>query len=428
MHRKVATVGAAAMLYYHQRLFLPRARAVSVERGLGGGYTLGNDFYPVWVTAREALGGRDPYSAGMTREIQIGLFGRPLDRPGDPKDLRTFAHPAYTLLLMWPAAAMRFEAARVAIGILLLAFMPASVWLWLKALGWHVCWPWMLVIVALSVCSYPALEGLYAEQLGLAVAFLLAAAIVAVRRGRLLLAGVLIALTMIKPQMTVLVTAYVLLWSFFEIRTRVRFAVGLFATLLLLVGAALLVWPRWIQEWVGVIGQYHGYAEPSLLGGLVTSLLGARLAGVGTALLTAAAIIVGMAIAWRNRDASAESLRFVLTVSVLLAITTIAILPGQAVYDHVILLPGILIVVRYWRELRRMGRVARILLGLGAAVLFWPWAAAATLVLAHALGAGLASGTVLALPIRTAASLPFAVIALLGYAARAEFKVRSLDT
>lgn len=81
----LATVGAAAMLYYHQRLFLPRARAVSVERGLGGGYTLGNDFYPVWVTAREALGGRDPYSAGMTREIQIGLFGRPLDRPATPR-------------------------------------------------------------------------------------------------------------------------------------------------------------------------------------------------------------------------------------------------------------------------------------------------------------------------------------------------------
>lgn len=162
----LATVGAAAMLYYHQRLFLPRARAVSVERGLGGGYTLGNDFYPVWVTAREALGGRDPYSAGMTREIQIGLFGRPLDRPGDPKDLRTFAHPAYTLLLMWPAAAMRFEAARVAIGILLLAFMPASVWLWLKALGWHVCWPWMLVIVVLSVCSYPGAGRLVCGAIG----------------------------------------------------------------------------------------------------------------------------------------------------------------------------------------------------------------------------------------------------------------------
>jgi hypothetical protein len=306
--------------------------------------------------------------------------------------------------------------------------MLASVCLWLKALGWYVRWPWMLVIVALSVCSYPALEGLYAEQLGLAVAFLLAGSIVAVRRGRMLLAGVLIALTMIKPQMTVLATAYVLFWSFFEIRTRVRFVVGLFATLLSLVVLALMVWPRWIQEWAGVVGQYHGYAEPSLLGGLVTSLLGVRLAGVETALLTAGAIIVGMAIAWRNRDAGAESLRFVLTVSVLLAITTIAILPGQAVYDHVILLPGILIVVRYWRELRRMGRVARILLGLGGAVLFWPWTAAAALVLAHALGAGFAWGTVLALPIRTAASLPFAVIALLGYAVRADARDRSVRT
>lgn len=418
----LALLAGGAMLYYHQCLFLQRAHEVSAAKGLGGGYEFGNDFYPVWVTAREALRGHDPYSAEMTREIQVGLFGRALDSrlASDPKDLRMFVHPAFTLLVMWPAAELPFEAARVVMGVLLVTMTLGSILLWMKALSWQVRWPWLLVLVLLSVCSYPVLEGLYAEQLGLLMALLLAAAVVMLQRGRLLLAGVLIALTMMKPQMSVLVAFYILLWSLAGARRRVRFLLGFFSTMVLLIGAALLVWPHWIQSWVRVLSQYHQYSEPSLLGGMLISLLGARLAGPATVALTAGAIIIGLVMAWRNRGAAADSFTFVWTVSVLLAITVIAVLPGQAVYDHVILLPGILLVVQYWREMRALGRVPRLLLGMGAVVLFWPWVAALGLVVVRPVVESFTfnSPAVLALPIRTAASLPFAVIALLGYTTR----------
>lgn len=383
----------------------------------------GNDFYPLWLTAREALRGRDPYSPEMTREIQAGLFGRTLDRPGDPKDLRMFAHPAFTLLLIWPAAEMRFEAARIVLGILLLAITLASVLLWFDVLAWSVRWPWIWAAVLLALCSYPALEGLYAEQLGLVVAFLLAAGIVALQRGRLLLAGVLIALAWMKPQITVLVTCYLLTWSFFQLKARRRLLAGFFATFGLLVGAALLVWPRWIQDWMRVLLHYHAYSEPSLLGGVLTSLLGAGAAGPLTALLTVIAIIACTALAWANRRVTAHTPRFALTLSILLVMTTIAILPGQAIYDHVILLPGILIVIRRWPDLRSAGRPATILLGIGTLLLIWPWAAAIALVLAHAVGSSIASQQGLALPLRTAAPLPFALLALLGYALKSELSL-----
>ena len=415
----LALLGAGAMLYYHQCLFLPRARQVSAAKGLGGGYAFGNDFYPVWVTARESLRGRDPYSTETTRQIQIGLFGRPLDpaAASDPRDLRLFAHPAYTLLVLWPTAEIRFELARAIMGIILLAMMVGGTLLWMKALSWRVRWPWVLVAILLSACNYPALEGLYSEQLGLLVAFLLAAAIVVLQRGRLLLAGVLLALTFMKPQMTALVTLYVLAWSLFEPRRRFQFLAGFSATMVLLVGGALWVWPHWLPSWLQVVRQYHAYAEPSILSGLLTSLLGARLAGPATIVLTATAVIFGFAMAWRNRTALPHSFTFMWTVSVLLVITTIAVLPGQAVYDHVILLPGILMVIRDWRELCDLGRVPRVLLALGALVLFWPWIAAVVLIVLRPMlqSSTFNSAAVLALPIRTTASLPFAVIALLAW-------------
>ncbi|MGA2347805.1 MAG: hypothetical protein ABSF93_17475, partial [Candidatus Sulfotelmatobacter sp.] len=106
------------MIYYHQELFLPRAATALAAEGLGNGYSFVNDFYQVWLTSQEWLRhGRDPYSAEMTREIQTGLYGRPLDpnRPSDPIDRRIFPYPFYADLLFWPAAEFPFAPLRVAV-------------------------------------------------------------------------------------------------------------------------------------------------------------------------------------------------------------------------------------------------------------------------------------------------------------------------
>ena len=104
----------------------------------------------------------------------------------------------------------------------------------------------------------------------------------------------------------------------------------------------------------------------------------------------------------------------------MLAITSVAVLPGQAFYDHVILLPGIFSLLRYWRELRGAGRVPRTLWAVGAVVFFWPWVAALALLTVHSwiTPAHFQSNAAFTLPIRTVASLPFAVLALLGCAMR----------
>jgi hypothetical protein len=414
----LALIGASSMLYYHQGLFMSSVAAVRTAKGLENGYSFGNDFYQVWLTSRQWLRqGRDPYSPEMTREIQTGLYGRPLDpnRPGDPVDQRVFPYPVFTDVLFWPAAEFPFAPVRVAVVCVLAALTLASVLLWLRALDWHLSGKWLAVILLLTLCSYPALEGLYAAQLGLFVAFLLAASLLALQRRRFLLAGILMALTTIKPQVTMLAILYLLIWSLHDWRVRSRFCVGLFSTLTLLIGASLAVLPHWIQSWTHTVLAYRHYTRPPLVTEVLTSPLGSRWAGPATFILTAVSIILATLLAWRNRAADSGSFAFWITLTLLLSITSITILPGQAVYDHLILLPGILLLVRYRNELLDAGRVPRTLLAIGAVVLFWPWIAAFALIL---LRPWLAPGdfhstAVLSLPIRTAASLPFAVLALL---------------
>lgn len=419
----LAVIGAASMLYYHQGLFMPRVVAVRTAAGLGNGYSFGNDFYQVWLSCRELLRQRrDPYSREMTLEIQEGLYGRPLDpnRPSDPVDQRVFPYPAYTDLLFWSTALIPFPSVRIAILCVMIVLVFATPLLWLGALRWYPDWRWSAAIVLLTLTSYSALEGLFAEQLGLLIAFLLAATCLAIQRERFVLAGILIALTTIKPQVTALAILYLLLWSVQQWQQRRGLVIGFFVTLGLLLATSLAVLPHWIESWVKTVLAYRHYTRPPLVTEVLTSPLGARFSGLATFVLTAASILIAVALAWRNRAAASTSFAFWLTLSLLLSITTITILPGQAVYDHLVLIPGIFLLVRHRREFTAAGRVPRVLLAVGALVLFWNWIAAfALIVLKPLLAPATFDATVVfSLPIRSAASLPFAVLALLAWTRR----------
>ncbi len=402
------------MVYYHLVLFVPRAQEIRAAQGFGSGYSFGADFYPIWLTSREGLlHHRDPYSPQTTRQIQIGLFGRPLDAHGHavPPDPRAFANPAFAEVLFWPLALFPFPVVRVALAVLLPVLTAFSVVLWLRALGLRAGPVMLASLTMLTLSSYAVLEGLFAEQMGLLVGFLLAASLAALVRERLFLSGSLLAPALIKPQMILLVAIYLLLWTCVRWRTRWPFVAGFFSVSALLLVSSLLVWPRWIQEWLRVVFGYRQYSTPPLASHLLGQQIGSRLVGP---ILIAALLASALAVAWRMRHSSAASMEFALTLSFLLAITTITLLPGHAVYDHVVLLPGVILIVLSWRNFAA-SRPFRVILAITALAVFWPWISAPIVIaLRPMLPHDLFISTVLTLPIRTAASIPFGVCALLG--------------
>jgi len=405
------------MLYYHLHLFIPNVLEARATKGLGNGYAFGDDFYPIWLTARKWRAAHlDPYSPEMTRQIQLGLFGRALDarNPTDPPvNYREFAYPAFTEILVEPASRLEFSKLRIVLAPVLSLLTALSLWLWMLAMRWRISPLWFAVILLLTLCNYPVLEALFAEQPGLIAGFLLSSALLALARQRLLLAGVLLSLTLVKPQMTLLAIGYLLLWSASD-RHRLKLWAGFLTTTLLLTCTSLYIWPHWIGRWIKVVLGYHRYATPPL----VTLLPGPTLGPYVGPVAIVGLLSTGGVLAWRNRRAVSDSLEFWLTLSLLLAITSVTLLPGQAIYDHIILIPGILLILKYWRDLRPAPRV-RILLLLSAVVVCWQWVTAFAVILLHpALSAERFASAALPLPIRTAASFPFAVLALLIYARR----------
>jgi hypothetical protein len=113
------------------------------------------------------------------------------------------------------------------------------------------------------------------------------------------------------------------------------------------------------------------------------------------------------------RNASPASTQFALTVSLLLAITAIALLPGQAVYDHVVL--GVILIARSWRGFAASSRLFRVLLAVTALAVFWQWIFAPLVItIRPILSRQFFVSVALTFPIRTASSIPFGVFALLG--------------
>lgn len=418
---------SAGMTYYHLGLFLPCMMERRAAQGLGGGYSFGNDFYPIWLTAREAtLSHRNPYSPEMTREIQTGIFGRAFDGRNladPPRDYRAFAYPAYVDLMFWPLAWMPFPAVRTVLAIAFAVLTALSIPLWLRALGFRAR-PYLLAVaILLALSSYAVLEGLFAVQVGLLVGFLLAASFWALVKDKFLLAGSLVAFTLIKPQVSVVVAAYLLLWSFSRWRERRRFTYSLLAWSALLGGLSLLAWPGWIPQWLHVLAGYGNYAPPPLITYSLGPRFGPMLGPALIVVLLAAALIL----IWRMRNVPAASPEFMLTVSLLLALTSITLLPGQAVYDHVILLPGILLTAWTWRRVAASSRAFVVVLAAGALALFWQWIVAIPLLIIRYFltPAKFFSAGVLLLPFHAAASVPLAVAAVLGYMMRQSMREKS---
>ncbi|PYV80248.1 MAG: hypothetical protein DMG96_00855 [Acidobacteria bacterium] len=362
---------------YVDRVLIAHQEAEARVRGTPRGNL--SDLYPSWLAARELLlRNRDPYSPEITVEIQTGYYGRPIDaaRPNDPTNQQAFAYPVYVAFLLAPSVKLPFSEVQVLFRWLLAGLTALSVLLWLHVIGLRLSWVPATVVVVLVFGTFPVVQGIKLQQLSLMVAALIAGSTFFLVKGRLTLAGILLALAMIKPQLTVLLAAWLMLWAFSRLYLRWKFAAAFVLTLAALMGAGEVLLPGWIHEFYIAVLAYRKYAVSlSLLGELTTPTLGL--------LLTVAALSITAIICWNARNVRALDREFCRTTSLVLAVTVVVI-PTIAPYNQPLLVPGALLVGvswmgEHWSELLRTNLFIRIFRGVAAVCLAWHWISATVL-------------------------------------------------
>lgn len=356
---------------YMHRILLPWEDFVNVRQGQVK-VQMG-DLYPRWVGTRELLlHGRNPYSPEVSHEIQMAFYGRPIEQSYDKSrfeiiDEQRFVYPLYVVFLLAPSVHWDFAEMQAWAPVLFGAVTAISLWLWMKVLGWH---PSALAVVAMVmlVLSSPQLaQGMRLRQLGLFVAFLVALASWCVTRERYVIAGVLLAISTIKPQMVALVLLWFLLWSLGDWRKRWPLAAGFGASLAVLASAAewlLPGWPRFFLAGLAAYAKYFPTTSP------VRLVLGNWIGGA----LSVLALVVLIGFAWGMRKAEADSREFAYTLTMFF-VANVLLMPLLTPYNQVFLLLPVLMLLRDWKTLPRLGRAAMIVL------LAWPWIAQAVLLM-----------------------------------------------
>jgi len=365
-----------SMWFWVQRIAIPHQQAESAALGVPRGNL--SDLYPRWLGARELLlHGRDPYSFEVTREIQAGYYGRPIDaaRPNDPRDQQAFAYPAYVVFLLAPSVGLPFAFVQRFFFWLLIAVTAASVLVWMQALDWRTSLTEKLVWVALVLGSYPAIQGFKLQQLSLLVAALIAAAMLAVARRHFAWAGMFLALASIKPQLAVLPAAWLLIWATGNWRERKRLFWSFSAAMMLLIAGAEVILPGWIGKFLAASRAYYQYTGGgrSVLDVTLTPFVGRVLAAV---IVLAMAIVV-----WRSRRDAEGSAAFQWSLAIVMA-TTLVVVPMFAPYNQLLLIPAIMVLVRQRSSVWMGGKLARFLLVAAAFSVLWPWLATTCLSIA----------------------------------------------
>ncbi len=349
------------------------AQAVAKGRPIGNN----SDLYPRWLGTRELLlHGRDPYGADVTRQIQIGYYGRQLDpkKPADPIDQVAFAYPLYVVFLLAPSVNLSFASAAAIFRWAQLLGTACSVPLWMYAIGFRP--PRLLVFsgMILSISTFSAVQEFHMQNLSALVILLLSAAAAAAVHKWLWLSGFLLALSTIKPQISGLLILWFMLWAAGRWRERKHLVWSFVGTMTGLVGAAEAVSPHWIGRFLKAAAEYQSYAaNPSILQALLPSLL---------ATLLAATLVILLAFrCWRWRETAAGSTDFGWALAWVSAVT-LTILPKLAAYNQPLLILALLVLVANYEFIGKAGLLPRAFIKAAFGCQIWQWVAALVLALA----------------------------------------------
>lgn len=329
-------VAIVALLAILALLFMANLRYAKKSPG-------GTDFLVHWVGTRSFLiDGISPYSDEVALRIQTLVYGRAAQQ--GEHELRV-AYPLYSMVVFFPFSLIPdFTTARAAWNTLLEIALIALTFLTIRLVRWRLSPVMLAVVLLFSVFWYHALRPVILGNAVILVALAMVGVMLAVRAKMDELAGILLGLATIKPQLVVIPIIFICLWAFTKRRWKIIIWLGMTVTLLTAVAALLL--PDWIVQNLREVIRYPGYNPPGNPASALADLLPAmgRRIGTGFSILVLAVMLVEW---WYGRRQDFRGFLWTtcltLTASQWSGIQTD---PG----NFIILYPALLLVFSLWEE------------------------------------------------------------------------------
>jgi hypothetical protein len=359
MRRWAAFLLLLAALFVGQTIVL---RNVFTSRNPGG-----NDLLPYWVGTRGwLLEGLNPYDPILEQRAQLMTYGRLATEPGDY--LMNFLYLPYTMLLVAPVALLPFDWAHAAWMTLQqyclagIAIAALRLWRWSPP-------AWLAAAIVLwAIVAYPGARAILLGQMAVLMALLVVLGLLAVCKRRDVLAAALLALSMSKPTLAVLVIPFVFLWSLSA--RRWRLAGGMAAAFAVLGAFSFVVAPNWLSVVVRQTLEYPDHALAISVVDILAQQAPPDLARIAHLALIAI-LLVWMLVEWaRSRGRPGPAFEWAAMVTI---VVTLLISPATGTTSQPLLYPALIMLFArldragVWSQAWRRGYIllALIVAGVG---------------------------------------------------------------
>jgi hypothetical protein len=308
-------------------------------RALGG-----NDFLPGWVAARQWLTeGLDPYEPAVSQEAQEMIYGRPAN-PEDGETQALFLYPLWAMILYVPLSLLPYPLALALWMTILELGLPFLMWLGTRFFRWKPSQRTLVVVMVFPIVCYHSIRAIVIGQFAVVEMLLIVASLLAIQHRRDVLGGALLALTLIKPQISLPLMLFIILWSISA--SRWRLLVTTILVPILLLGISLLVNRDWILWWLRSIVRYVEYVDirPPILA------IGANLSSIGfwVALVLLVVLVVFMILQW-FKALDQRDHWFQWTTALTLVITSLITLRTTTA-NLVLNIPALILILKVWLD------------------------------------------------------------------------------
>ncbi len=260
----------------------------------------GNDFLVHYVGTRSLLfEDLSPYSDEVAVRIQTAAYGHPAQ--GIEHELRV-AYPLYSIILFSPFSLIEnYELSRALWMTLLEIALIATAILAMNLVDWRPALWIQGAVLLFSVVWYHAVRSVINGNVVILIGLMLTEVFLLIKHNRDQLAGLLLAVTTIKPQLVVLIIPYIVIWAVYQRRWKlIRWFAG---SMIALIVFGLLIMPDWMMQNFREVLRYPGY-NPA---GTLAAAMGEWFPAIGSELKWGLAIILSSVLImewWNARKAS----------------------------------------------------------------------------------------------------------------------------
>lgn len=304
----------------------------------------GNEFLASWTAANSWVeGGKSPYDPSVRREVQIALYGRPA-KPESGEFLGYFTPPLPAIVVYAPFTVLSFDIARaiwmttLEVGLLALTFIG------IQLVKWSPSRLLLLGSFVFALVWYHGVRAIILGPISILGAVLISGALLAIQRENDWIAGLLLGLAFIQPQLSVIIVLLVFLWAISTQRWQLLWSTVVFHVLIL--GLSVIAQPSWPFEWIQQTLEL-------LNEGMTTSV--SRIL-VGSFPSTAAWLRIGFPAAlfvfiiWEWIQVWGKDVGWFIWTAALTISVSILFEPHISTEDYVLLLPLLVMIFGYWVE------------------------------------------------------------------------------